>query len=46
VVATVQGAVPGVWVLGVQVNVARQQFTIRLNKPAPKSMTVGWIVVN
>jgi hypothetical protein len=46
VVATVQGAVAGVWVLGVHVNVAKQQFTIKLNKPAPKALKVGWFVVN
>lgn len=46
VVATVQGAVPGVWVLGVTVSVPKQQVTVRLNKPAPRSLVVGWFVVN
>lgn len=46
VVATVQGAVAGVWVLGVAVNVSNQNFTIKLNKAAPKQMKVGWFVVN
>lgn len=46
VVATIQGDVAGTWVRGVTVNVARQQFTIRLNKAAPKDLKVGWFVVN
>jgi hypothetical protein len=33
-------------VRGVTVNVAQQTFTIRLNKPAPRSMRVGWFLVN
>ena len=46
VVGTIQGAVPGVWVLGVTVDVSKQQFTIRLNKAAPQALRVGWFVVN
>lgn len=46
VVATIQGAVPGTWVLGVSLNVNKQSFTIRLNKAAPTALKVGWFVVN
>lgn len=46
VVATIQGAVPGTWVLGVSLNVTKQSFTIRLNKAAPTALKVGWFVVN
>jgi hypothetical protein len=46
VVATIQGDVAGTWVRGVTVNVAKQQFTIRLNRAAPKTLKVGWFVVN
>jgi hypothetical protein len=46
VVATIQGDVTGTWVRGVTVNVAKQQFTIRLNRAAPKTLKVGWFVVN
>jgi hypothetical protein len=27
-------------------NVSKQQFTIRLNRAAPRSLAVGWFVVN
>jgi len=46
VVATIQGAVAGVWVLGVNANVTKQTFTIKLNRAAPKAVTVGWFIVN
>jgi hypothetical protein len=46
VVATIQGDVAGTWVRGVTVNVPGQNFTIRLNKAAPKALKVGWFIVN
>ncbi len=46
VIATIQGDVAGTWVRGVTVNVVGPSFTIRLNKAAPKALTVGWFIVN
>ena len=46
IVATIQGNVPGTWVRGVSVNAVEDTFTIRLNKAAPRQLTVGWFVVN
>ncbi|MEA2621698.1 MAG: hypothetical protein QOH61_608 [Chloroflexota bacterium] len=46
VLATVQGYVAGVWVVAATVNVGTQKFTVRLNKPAPRALTVGWFLVN
>jgi hypothetical protein len=46
VLATIQGDVGGMWVRGVSVSVANQNFTIRLNKAAPVALSVGWFIVN
>lgn len=46
VVATIQGDVSGTWVRGVTVSTSKGQFTIRLNKAAPKQLKVGWFIVN
>jgi hypothetical protein len=46
VLATIQGNVAGTWVRGVSLNLTEQKFTIRLNKAAPKSLKVGWFIVN
>ena len=46
VLATIQGNVSGVSVKGVVVNFEHQFFTIRLTKPAPKNLVVGWFLVN
>jgi hypothetical protein len=46
VLATIQGQVAGLSVLGVTVNVLRQNFAIRLNKPAPREVVAGWFLVN
>ncbi|MEX2238739.1 MAG: hypothetical protein WEB00_14545 [Dehalococcoidia bacterium] len=46
VLATIQGYVAGLWVAGVQPSPAHGRFTIRLNKPAPSTVKVGWFIVN
>jgi hypothetical protein len=46
VLATIQGDIAGTWVRGVSINTATGKFTIRLNRPAPRAMTVGWFLVN
>jgi hypothetical protein len=46
VLATIQGYVTGTFVQGVLLDVAHRRFVIGLNKAAPKSLTVGWFVVN
>jgi hypothetical protein len=46
VVATIQGDVAGTWVRACSVNQGANSFTIRLNKAAPKSLNVGWFVIN
>ena len=46
VVATIQGNVAGTWVRGVSVSTANDTFTIRLNKAAPKALSVGYFIVN
>ena len=46
VVATIQGDVAGTWVRACSVNQSANSFTIRLNKAAPKSLSVGWFVIN
>jgi hypothetical protein len=45
ILATIQGYVAGVWVAGVVRN-GDQKFTIRLNKPAPSAIVIGWFLVN
>ena len=45
VIATIQGNVPGTWVLGAYVN-STSKFTIRLNRAAPAQLVVGWFIVN
>jgi hypothetical protein len=45
IVATIQGSVVGTWVTGCVRNSATT-FTIRLNKPAPAQLKVGWFIVN
>jgi hypothetical protein len=46
VLATIQGNVAGTYVRGVSVNDAQDKFIIRLNKPAPSALVVGWFIVN
>jgi hypothetical protein len=46
VLATIQGNVQGTYVRGVSLNDAANSFTIRLNKPAPSALKVGWFIVN
>ena len=46
VLATIQGNVADTWVRGVTLDNPADTFTIRLNKPAPKTLTVGWFIVN
>ncbi len=46
VVATIQGDVAGTWVRACAVNEDANSFTIRLNKAAPRDLSVGWFIVN
>lgn len=45
ILATIQGYAAGTWVAGVIRN-GDQKFTIRLNRPAPTALVVGWFLVN
>ena len=46
VLATIQGAVAGMSVLGVGMDAQHQRFTVRLNRPASQQLVVGWFLIN
>jgi hypothetical protein len=46
VLATIQGDIPETWVRGVSLDIANNRFVIRLNRPAPQNLIVGWFIVN